>query len=349
MDTATVQTDSPRWLWRSRWAAIGAAVAVTFGGGGLFVANAASSVPSSVVTIDPVRILDTRTDVGLAGPFVSGVSQKLQVTGAAVPAGATGVLLNATVASPVTAGFLSVRPGDATGAPSTSSLNFDAGVSALANAVQVGLPTAGANAGQIDITFDAYGRPGPTTEVLIDVVGYMIAGGTGTAPAGPVPTDPAVLTRLTALETDNASLKTRVTALETSRPFARAATGVNQLTLTTTPASVLAVQVIAPVAGNVTINYSTFVANYELGGDVICAPFRLAEIPPAGIFFTTPGVGFFENAAGTNGDDGSVSGTAQFPIGAGQTVIYSLACEKIGGLGAVAVGRAITAIFTPGP
>jgi hypothetical protein len=38
--------------------------------------------------------------------------------------------------------------------------------------VQVGLPTSGANAGQIDVTFDAYGRTGPSTEVLIDVVGY---------------------------------------------------------------------------------------------------------------------------------------------------------------------------------
>jgi len=89
-----------RHLWRSRWAGIGAAGAVTFGGGGLFVANAAPGAPSSVVSIDPARILDTRTDVGLPGPFVSAVSQKLQVTGAAVPAGATGVLLNVTVVAP---------------------------------------------------------------------------------------------------------------------------------------------------------------------------------------------------------------------------------------------------------
>jgi len=34
------------------------------------------------------------------------------------------------------------------------------------------MPTAGANAGKIDITFDAYGAAGPTTDVLIDVVGY---------------------------------------------------------------------------------------------------------------------------------------------------------------------------------
>ena len=87
-------------LWRSRWAAIGAAVAVTFGGGGLFVANAASGPASSMVTVTPERILDTRTGLGLSGPFVSAVSQKLQVTGAAVPAGATGVLLNVTVVAP---------------------------------------------------------------------------------------------------------------------------------------------------------------------------------------------------------------------------------------------------------
>jgi len=327
---------------------------VTLGGGGLVAVNAASSVPSSVVTIDPVRILDTRTDVGLAGPFVSGVSQKLRVTGAAVPAGATGVLLNATVASPATAGFLSVRPGDATGAPSTSSLNFDAGVSALANAVQVGLPTTGANAGQIDITFDAYGRPGPTTEVLIDVVGYMIAGGIGTAPAGPVAPDPAVLARLTALETDNAALKTRVTALETSQPFAKANTASNVVNVWgVTP--VLAVQVIAPVAGNVTINYSTYVKQNQ-PGFILCAPFRSTEIPPntTGINGTMPGFSIFESAVLGSDDEGSLSGTAQFPIGAGQTITYSLACQSsqfqfFSIPFPQVAGRAITAIFTPAP
>ncbi len=173
-------------LWRSRWAAMGAAVVVTLGGGGMFAVQAASSAPSLVVTIDPVRILDTRDPVnlGLPGPFVSAVSQKLQVTGPVVPAGATGVLLNVTAVRPSADGFLSVRPGDATGAPSTSSLNFTAG-DIVPNSVQVGLPTTGVNAGQIDITYDAFGQAGPTTEVLIDVVGYTSVGGSVTGPAGP--------------------------------------------------------------------------------------------------------------------------------------------------------------------
>jgi len=139
------------------------------------------------VTVTPERILDTRdpNNVGLSGPFVSAVSQKLQVTGSiptatgpklVVPTGATGVLLNVTPVGATADGFISIRPGDATGAATTSSLNFTTG-DILPNAVQVGVPTAGANAGQIDITFDAYGQAGPTTDILIDVVGYTTSAG----------------------------------------------------------------------------------------------------------------------------------------------------------------------------
>jgi hypothetical protein len=158
-------------------------VAVVLGSGGLYLAQAAGGSESSVVAIDPVRILDTRdpVNVGLPGPFVSAVSQKLQVTGpvptssgavlTAVPPGASAVLLNLTSVSSTTNGFVAIRPGDAVGSPSTSSLNVTAGVT-VANAVTVALPTSGPNAGQIDITWDALGRPGPTTDLLIDVVGY---------------------------------------------------------------------------------------------------------------------------------------------------------------------------------
>ena len=85
----------PRSVMRSRWAAIGAAVAVSLGGGGVFLASAAPSAPSSVVTIDPVRILDTRdpVNVGLAGPFVSPVSQKLTVTGSVATTSGTAIVL----------------------------------------------------------------------------------------------------------------------------------------------------------------------------------------------------------------------------------------------------------------
>ena len=63
--------------WRSRWAPIGAAVAVSMGAGGFLIAEAASSPESDMVLIDPVRILDTRdpVSVGLPGPFVYPIDQ----------------------------------------------------------------------------------------------------------------------------------------------------------------------------------------------------------------------------------------------------------------------------------
>jgi hypothetical protein len=189
IDTATTHVGpvSPRrrgHLWRSRWAAIGAAVAVTLGGGTLHLAGATDSEPSSIISITPTRILDTRdpVDLGLAGPFVSAVGQDLQVTGSVatptgpqtvVPDGATGVLLNVTVVQPTAAGFISVRPSGTPGPPETSSLNFEAG-DITPNAVFVALPTSGPNAGHVEITYDAFGTAGPTTDVLGDVVGYTM-------------------------------------------------------------------------------------------------------------------------------------------------------------------------------
>jgi hypothetical protein len=174
-------TDRRSHGWRSRWAAIGAAVAVSLGAGGLMVASAAPSDPSNFISVDPARILDTRTDVGLAGPFISGVAQRLPVTGPVpiqpagapatsaqvVPPGATAVVLNVTVIAPQTGGFLSIRPADATGAPAVSNINWAAGGATLANAVTVAMPTSGSFAGQIEVFVD-----GTVAQVLIDVAGY---------------------------------------------------------------------------------------------------------------------------------------------------------------------------------
>jgi hypothetical protein len=183
---------------RSRWAAIGAAVAVVLGAGGLTIVSA-SGAPSSFVSVTPVRVLDTRTGVGLSGPFVSPTGRSVQVTGTVptasgsavlVPEGATAVVLNVTAVLPQAAGFIAVRPGGTPGAPETSSLNFAAG-DIVPNAVTVALSAGGA----IDVVYDAFGAAGPTTDVLIDVTGYYSAGGTGEpgpqGPAGPQgPTGP---------------------------------------------------------------------------------------------------------------------------------------------------------------
>jgi hypothetical protein len=142
---------------------------------------------ATFVPVVPTRIMDTRdpTNVGLAGPFVSPVSQRLQVTGTiptttgrqlVVPPGSNGVVLNVTVVGPTANGFVSIRPGDAVGQPTTSSVNFVAG-QVIANSVDVPVPASGPRAGTIDITFDAFGTPGPTVDVVIDIVGYHTASG----------------------------------------------------------------------------------------------------------------------------------------------------------------------------
>jgi hypothetical protein len=355
-----------RGLWRSRWAAIGAAVAVTLGGGGLFVANAASSVPSSVVTIDPARILDTRdpVDVGLAGPFVSAVSQKLQVTGsvatstgtrAVVPAGATGVLLNVTVVAPAAAGFVSIRPGDATGAPSTSSLNFDAG-DIVPNAVQVALPTSGADAGKIDITYDAFGVAGPTTDLLFDVVGYMVAVDAGS--------DAALLAQIAALGAEIEALKASVAttttnigtnttniatntagiaALDGAQPFAVTNRSAFE-TVESTGEVVVSVTVTAPVAGQVTVNSTTTASEITAGDEVRCS-----------ITTSTASIDFdyeqgWESSGMNNGSFSTMAGTRTSNIAGGATATYNLFCRHAGTSGSSFLSDSVlTAIFTPAP
>jgi hypothetical protein len=143
-----------------------------------------NTAESSFVPVPkPERILDTRNsvDIGLAGPFVSRVPQKLRVTGAVptasgtkvvVPDGATGVVLNVTAINSTADAFVSINPGDFAGEASTSTLNFVAG-DIVPNAATVAMPTSGPDAGTISITYDAYGAAGHTTDLLIDVVGYL--------------------------------------------------------------------------------------------------------------------------------------------------------------------------------
>jgi hypothetical protein len=168
---------------RIRWAAIGAAVAVSLGGGvTLFAqAGAAPATSSTFVSVSPVRVLDTRDAVVLwAGPFVTGVPHDVKVTGAiptssgtqtVMPSGATGVVLNVTVVNSTADGYVSVRPADAVGAPQTSNINFEARKT-VANSITVNLPTSGPDAGTFEVWFDSMGVAGATADILVDVTGY---------------------------------------------------------------------------------------------------------------------------------------------------------------------------------
>ena len=155
---------------RSWWAAIGAAVAVTLGAGGLVGVGASGGNPSTLVPITPSRILDTRQGEQVGSLNVAGDSAplRLQVAGVAgVPTtGVTGVSLNVTVVDTRAndyGGYLSVYPcaSAATSRPDVSTLNFTTGQT-IANAVTVPVSDTG------HICFYVYG----TAHLLADVNGY---------------------------------------------------------------------------------------------------------------------------------------------------------------------------------
>lgn len=321
-----------RGVWRSRWAAIGAALAVTLGGGGLYLADAASNTPSAFVSIDPVRILDTRdpNNIGLAGPFVSATGLDLPVTGSiptnagtkvVVPQGATGVSLNVSVVGPSADGFVSIRPADATGPPGSSTMNFSAG-DVLANAATVQLPTTGADQGKIEITYDAYGIVGPSADILVDVTGYY------------TPSSAAELAKRVA------ELEAKTAELDAAQSFAVSSR--NDAVTLQGETLVESVSLKAPVDGHVTVN-SSLLAELKLAGDSIsCTITTMSIIDYEYLqFWDSSGV------SGSEGSHAQMAGTRTFVVSAGQTGTYNLICS---GSPSSRVGDPVlTAIFTPAP
>lgn len=155
---------------------VGAVIALAATGLGVRGALAAPpSAPSSVVTIDPARILDTRSGLGVASPGPVGAASTIsvQVTGVGgVPADATGVIVTLTATEATAASFVAAWPSGQP-QPSTSVLNFTAGED-IANTVTMSLGTGG----KIDL-FNSAG----SVDLLADVTGYLVPNGSG--PVGP--------------------------------------------------------------------------------------------------------------------------------------------------------------------
>jgi hypothetical protein len=174
--TAVIRRIHNSRLTRSRWAAIGAAVAVSLGAGGIgLIAHAANSNPSSFVSITPCRLFDTRpaTLVGDRNtPLNTGEEFVRQVWGAngncTIPSNATAISYNITVPTGVDS-FLTVFPADAT-RPNSSSINPVRGESIKANGGIVGLSAAGA--------IKIYTHTGPV-DALLDITGYYFPSAAG--------------------------------------------------------------------------------------------------------------------------------------------------------------------------
>ncbi|MFK7917051.1 MAG: hypothetical protein AB8G14_03145 [Ilumatobacter sp.] len=161
------------WI-RIRWAAIGAAVAVSLGAGGIGLVSAgvSSGERAVFVAIEPCRVLDVRpnTQVGLkASPFgpgetveVEGRGDSGQCTG--LPADATALSLNITALNATERTFLTVFAAGGE-RPDASSLNPSPGAPPTPNAVVAQLSTDG--------EFAIFNRAG-SVDVFVDVNGYYI-------------------------------------------------------------------------------------------------------------------------------------------------------------------------------
>ena len=160
---------------RSRWAAIGAAVAVA--GGGLLTASAADSAPGTYVAITPCRVVDTRAGSDNVGPRATpigdGETYSTAFVGAVgkcnIPANAVAVVLNLAIVNPTGNSFLTVFPTGGS-VPLAANLNFVAFQAPVSNAatVQIG------SGGQISF-FNLRG----TVDVTADVAGYYVPAGGG--------------------------------------------------------------------------------------------------------------------------------------------------------------------------
>src|SRR5262245_20698253 len=112
-------------LLRSRWAAIGAAIAVSsLGGGSILAASASGETNSSTtfISIVPTRVLDTReasSPIHTLGPNGHATLSLASY----VPVDATGVSMNVTVVNGTAPSFLTIYP---TGMerPTASNLNW---------------------------------------------------------------------------------------------------------------------------------------------------------------------------------------------------------------------------------
>ena len=134
---------------------------------GYYLAGAPTA-PGAFESLSPARVLDTRSNIGAAGPVPATGSVAVQILGrAGVPtSGVSAVVVNVTVTAPAGGGFITAYP-DGSSRPVASDLNFTRGQT-IPNLVIVPV---GAD-GKIRL----YNGSGGTVQLIADVAGYYLAG-----------------------------------------------------------------------------------------------------------------------------------------------------------------------------
>ena len=136
---------------------------------GYFHKGANQGDPGTLVPLTPTRLLDTRSGLGAGVKAqVKPMSvTKLQVAGrAGVPADAKAVAINVTAVGSTGGGFITAYPGDPR--PVSSTVNFEAG----ANRANLALAEIGT-----DGTISLYNGSRYPVDLLADVTGYFVGGG----------------------------------------------------------------------------------------------------------------------------------------------------------------------------
>ncbi|MEQ8435894.1 MAG: hypothetical protein RIB65_00255 [Ilumatobacter fluminis] len=157
-------------MWRSRWAAVGAAVAITLGAGGIGIVDATKSSGERAVytAIEPCRLLDTRPNEGIGGrtaPLGPGEVYGLTAHGdngqcTGIPNDTVALELNVTGLFNTGATHFTIWSG-AGAVPNASHVNLAPGASPTPNSVTTELDGAGF----------AIRNNSATSHVIIDIVG----------------------------------------------------------------------------------------------------------------------------------------------------------------------------------
>lgn len=158
---------------RTRWAAIGAAVAVTLGAGGVGLVAATNPTNAlTLVPISPCRLSDTRVDSNVGARNTPLGAQDTMIVAAhgangqcaGIPATARGLSLNVTALNASEPTFLTIWPTNAE-RPAASSLNPVPGEPPTPNAVTTKIAPDG--------QFAVFNRAG-RVDLIIDVNGYYL-------------------------------------------------------------------------------------------------------------------------------------------------------------------------------
>ena len=317
---------------RARWAAIGAAVAVTIGAGGIMSASASidSGERTVFVPITPCRLTDTRVAPETRGPRATPLkadeTYTVQVVGTngdcTIPADAVGVSLNVTAEAPTDASYLTVFPADAP-KPLASNLNWITNQPPVPNAVTSDLSADG------KVSF--YNHSG-TVNVIADIVGYYADHNH----------DDRYYTK--GQVDEKLSLQGgQADALAVSARSIVAYVGGTQSVLADADGTIVrSISVNAPIPGTVVVNYASSVYEDSQGELVRCS---LTQ----GTALDTAYDQVFESSGAMGGRYGALASSRGFDVNAPGVFTVNLVCQNFGSPNTTTtvMDTMITATFTP--